>query len=558
MPKQTKTGSEARQALQRGVDSVADPVKVTLGPRGRNVLLDRPGQPLATRDGVTVAKEVSFLPDPFENMGAAFAREVADAAVCEAGDGTTTATVLLQAILREGIKLVDAGAEPMQLADGIQATAKLCADRIKELSIPATDELVKQVAYISTHGDEELAALIAQTTMKVGERGVIELQESMNDETTVEHQEGFYFERGWEQPNGANSGFVNDLTGLRCVLHNPLILISERTIVGFGTGPNDKGDFIWNILQKCVMEQKSLLIIAEDLIGDALNGLMANQATGRIKCGFVKLPGFGDQRAAAINDLQIAVGARRIHSNVSNRADDVLSTFTLDDLGACQKAIISPRLTVLVEGNANNMRLQNKVMQLITQSQEATNPFQKMHLDHRIARLTGGVSVLKVGAHSEPAMIERKARAEDAIHACRAALQEGVVMGGGMALYRTSAEAEIAMEHSESRDQTKGGELLLAAMMAPAKQIVKNAGYSVTDFCKSIDDEPNFKFGLNSATGAYGDLYQMGIVDPAKVVRTALLKAASIASLLLTSETLCCDLPVEKTAQQMPTPHYAM
>lgn len=554
MSKQTISGNEARAMLLRGVDSVADPVKVTLGPRGRNVLLDRPNQPLATRDGVTVAKEVSSLPNPFENMGAALAREVADAAVVEAGDGTTTATVILQAIVREGVELVDGGAEPLALADGIQAAAKACAETIKQMAIPATPELIEQVAIISTHGDIELGKLIATTSVKVGERGVIELAESLSNETTVEHQEGFYFERGWRAANGGNQDFVNDLSGARCILENPLILISERTIVGLGKGPQDKGDFIWNVVSAAITERRPLLIIAEDLIGDALNAFCANIATGRLSGCFVKLPGFGEQRMAAITDLQIAVGASRIHSVTSNRADDVLSTFTVDDLGTCKQAIISPGRTVLVGGNANTMLLPKRIKQLIDQAQEANNPFQKQQLEHRIARLTGGVAVLKVGAHSEPAMIEKKARAEDAIHACRAALQEGVVPGGGVALLRAyRANVEL---HAHGI----GEGVLLEAICAPAEQILRNSGKSqdqVDAICAGIRKNDSQSFGMNAATGAVGDLYEMGIVDPTKVVLTALSKAASIGSLLLTTEVLCTDIPEPKAPVPVPQPQFA-
>ncbi len=588
MPKQTITGPKARAALLRGVDSVADPVKVTLGPRGRNVLLDRPGQPLATRDGVTVAKEVSSLPDPFENMGAALAREVADAAVVEAGDGTTTATVILQAIVREGVRLVDGGAEPLALADGIQAAAKACAQTIQKMAIRATPELIEQVAIISTHGDKELGTLIAQTALKVGERGVIELAESMNNETTVEHQEGFYFERGWNRANGAGQEFVNDLSGARCILENPLILISERVLVGLGKGPQDKGDFLWNVLLAAIEARRPLLIIADDLIGDALNAFAANIQTGRLTGAFVKLPGFGEQRTAAITDLQIAVGASRIHSQTSNRADDVLSTFTVDDLGACRQAIISPTRTVLVDGNANTMLLPKRIKQLIDQAQEATNPFQKQQLEHRIARLTGGVAVLKVGAHSEPAMIEKKARAEDAIHACRAALQEGVVPGGGVALLRASkAYSDKRNLDKATGEEYFGERLLINAIREPALQILRNAGthfgidfgdgqpgqeYSpdiagtgpaftpVLDNPKSMVEalaNMRLREGIDAATGKLGDMFEMGIVDPAKVVLTALSKAASVGALLLTTEVLCSDIPEVKAPMPVPQPQFA-
>ena len=331
MSKQTVSGNDARAALQRGLDRVANAVKVTLGPRGRNVLLDRPGQPLATRDGVTVAKETAYLPDPFENMGAQYAREVADACVVDAGDGTTTGTVILQAIVREGMKLVDAGAEPLLLADGIEAAAAACAETIKGLSVKATLELVRQAAIISTHGDVELGTMIAEATWKVGATGVLELQESRDEKTTIEHLEGFYFERGWRP----FQIFAKDATGQKCVLRNPLILLSERIIVGAGLGQNGKflqGDGLGPVVGLCIKARRPLLIVAEDLQGDALNLFVANVQAGQLPGGcFVKLPGFGDQRAAALEDLRIAVGAKRVHSQTSTRIDDQLSSFTIAD-----------------------------------------------------------------------------------------------------------------------------------------------------------------------------------------------------------------------------------
>ncbi len=560
MSKQTLSSDAARAALLRGVNLVADSVKATLGPRGRNVLLDRLGQPLATRDGVTVAKEISNLPDPFENMGAAYAREVADAAVVEAGDGTTTATVILQAIVREGLKLVNAGAEPLLLADGIEMAAKACAETIKRLAIPATPELVRQAAIISTHGDVDLGTMIAEATCKVGASGVLELQESRDEHTTIEHLEGFYFERGWRP----YQFFAKDATGQKCVLKNPLILLSERIIVGAGVGHNGQmlqGDGLGPLLQVCVTARRPLLIVAEDLTGDALNLFVANIQAGQLPGGcFVKLPGFGDQRAAALEDLRIAIGCARIHSQTSTRVDDQLSSFKLADLGWCEQAVTSPTRTVLLAGGANDMLRNKRVKQLIEQSQEASNPFEKEQLDHRIARLTGGVAVLRVGAQSEPAMIEKKARAEDAIHACRGALQEGVVPGGGVALLR-AAEAN-AVEIADAGDYAKGAKILIDAICEPAHQIVRNAGHKDAEAIidKIRHNAPLFigqqalSWGYNAASGEYSDLYAMGIVDPAKVVLTALRKAASVGALLLTTEVLVADIPSVVQPQQMP-PH---
>lgn len=551
----------------RGVDAVANPVKVTLGPRGRNVMLDRPGQPLATRDGVTVAKEVSWLPDPFENMGAAYAREVADAAVTEAGDGTTTASVLLQAIVTGGIKLVDEGAEPLLVGDGINAAAAACVETIRKMAVPATPELLTQVAIISTHGDTELGTLIARTTLMTGEHGVVELAESRDHNTTVEHLEGYYFERGTTEPI-----FLNDHSGRRCILQNPYVLISERVIVG--GAPGVQGDHLFGILEACVKARRALLIIAEDLQGDALQLFAVQVAKGTLPGGcFVKLPGFGETKTAAVNDLKIAVGAKRIHSQTSTRVDDQLSSFKLEDLGSCKQAIVSTTRTVLVEGAGEPIRVQDRIDQLVTQSKEATNPFEKQLLDTRIARLTGGVAVLRVGAHSEPAMIEKKARAEDAIHACRAALKEGVVVGGGTALLRAAMANRylgnspfetggIACTYNPKGgdfamgtgapylfdDMRKGGDLLLKAMREPALQISRNAGHADAESIvqKTEDHVGKPSHGYDAATSKHCDLFEAGVVDPAKVVMVALSKAASIGALLLTTEVLITDIPEKR------------
>ena len=550
MAKQQLSGNAARSALQRGVDAVANAVKQTLGPRGRNVLIDRPGQPVATRDGVTVAKETANLPDRFENMGASYAKETADAAVTEAGDGTTTATVILQAIVTGGLDLVSNGVEPLLLADGIEHAATAIAATIKSLAVAATPELVRQAAIISTHGDIELGTMIAEATCKVGATGVLELQESRDETTTIEHLTGFYFERGF----GQIQWFANDKSGRKCELKNPLILISERQIIGSGIAPNGqkiKGDGIFSVAEIASKERRPLLIIAEDLIGDALAFLAANKAKGTVDFAFVKLPGFGDQRTAAIEDLRIAIGAKRIHTQTSTRQDDQLSDFTLEDLGWCENAIITSTRTVLIGGGANEMLKTKRVKQLIDQSQESGNPFEKEQLDHRIARLTGGVAVLRVGAHSEPAMIEKKARAEDAIHACRGALAEGLVSGAGMALVRAAKTYADTFKY----DHDSGEGLLLRAITEPARQILRNSGKkeaSVEAIIDGLSVDAGQNDGYNSATNKVGDLFEMGIVDPAKVVITALTKAASIGALLLTTEVLVTDIPEPMPQVQMP------
>ena len=554
MSKQMLSSDEARAALLRGVNAVADPVKVTLGPRGRNVLLDRPGQPLATRDGVTVAKEVSDLPDPFENMGAAYAREVADAAVTEAGDGTTTASVLLQAIVTAGLAAVSGGAEPLLLADGIQAAAEACAASIIAMAIPHTDEIVHQVAHIATHGDTELAKLIAAATLRIGERGVIELTESRDHNTTIEHLEGFYFERGWRGPQGQGQYFVNDASGQRVVMDNPYILLSERIIVG--GQPNVAGDHLFPVLQLCVKARRPLLVIAEDLQGDALNLLVAQVAGGTIPSGcFVKLPGFGETKLAALKDLQIAVGAKRVHTLASTRLDDQLSSFTLADLGECDRAIISPQRTTLVAGKFDPVLLVEREKQLLQQIAQASNPFDKMHLELRLARLSGGVAVLSVGAGSEPAMLEKKARAEDAVHACRGAMQAGVVPGGGVALLRArQLNLSMAEAYVGESPGANGATILLDAIREPALQIIKNAGHPNPEYIvQKIEYASVASEGYNAATGTFCDMYAAGVVDPAKVTLVALSKAASIGALLLTTEVLVADRPQPQMVPQFPS-----
>lgn len=569
MAKQILSSADCRRTIKRGVDAVADAVKLTLGPRGRNVMIGRNGQPKATRDGVTVAKEI-YLADPIEDMGAAYAREVADAAVVEAGDGTTTATVLLQAIVDGGLKLVDKGAEPLLLADGIQYAFLRCSDVIRSMSREATEDLIRQVGVISTHGDIELGELIAETQSKIGKTGVIEIQESRDFATSVEVIEGFYFERGW----GSNVIWLNDHAHQRSVLNNPFILISERVIAGGAPNLQIQGDHITHVLSEAIKARRPLLVIAEDLVGDALNLFATQVASGSIPGGcFVKLPGYGPTRAAAIRDLQIACGARRIHTLSSTELDDQLSSFRLTDLGECQQAIISDKRTVLAGGGGTIQQINDRVKDLIRQQQEAGNPFEREQLDHRIARLTKGVAMLKVGAYSEPAMDEKKARAEDAVFACRGALEQGVVPGGGVTLLRAAQRARAMTDSARWKEFPKdfraGAELLYEAMEVPCQQILANAGVDerglldrlligIFDLAFPGSADSSFdiawaaveeirssrkgeSFGFDAGKGTFCDLYDAGVVDPTKVVLVALEKASSIGALILTTEAAITD-----------------
>jgi chaperonin GroEL len=542
MSKQTLSGNKARAALLAGVEAVANPVKVTLGPRGRNVLLDRGQYCYATRDGVTVAKECASLPDKFENMGAQYAREVADADVSTAGDGTTTATVLFQAIVREGFKLIDAGAEPLAVAQGLEAATDACAAAIEKMIIKSTPELVRQAGIISAHGDVELGTIIADATIKVGVNGAVQLRESRDNETTVEHTDGYSFDRGWRTNHN-----VGDLGGRKVSLKNPLVLISERAIVGSGFNPNGQlmeGDGIGSLLVAVAKERRPLLVVAEEVVGDALSVLLLNCNNGQIAGGacVVKLPGIGEQRAAEIEDLRIACGAPRIHRQNSDRKDDQLSSFRAEDLGWCDEAIISADKTVLINGGGLQATINSRVKTLITQSQEAENPWIKAMLDARIARLTGGVAVLRVGAHSEPVLNERKARAEDAIHTCRWALSDGIVPGGGVALLNAFG---LRMEAPDESDWCKGWNLLMNAITEPARQIIRNTGHKRADEIvdKILKTEGPSDYGYDAAQGRLCNLYEYGIIDSAKAVLTALRKASSVGALLLTSECLVTDIP---------------
>jgi chaperonin GroEL len=534
MSKMKLSAGEAREALLAGVNFVADAVKVTLGPRGRNVLLDRPGQPLATRDGVTVAKEIAAMENPFENLGAQYTREVADAAVTEAGDGTTTATVLLQAIVKSGMKLITAGADPLLLGQGIAKAAEVVTWAVKAQAIEATPKLIENVATISTHGDLALGRLVAEASEKVGENGVIELAESKDSQTTIEHVTGFYFNRGFEQ----NPIFINDQGGQRCVLDNPYILLSEHLLVGANTKLD--GNHLPKIAQEVANQRRPLLIISEDLAGDALNFFCVNVAQGNLAGCAVKSPGLAEQRRLALHDLQIAVGAGRIHTKESTSPNDQLSSFKLEDLGQCKQAIITANRTVLIEGAGIPGKIKSRINELRRHAEEAPNPFVKEQIKHRIARLEGGVAVIRVGGESEPAMIEKKARVEDAVHAARAAREQGVVAGGGVALLRASADVSL---EGLSEDERLGVRILLEACQAPTRQIAANAGKGdgtgVVE--KTLDGQSTW--GYNAATGVYEDLIAAGVVDPLKVVLVALEKAASIGALLLTTDTLVVNRP---------------
>ena len=544
MPKQILTRAEARNAIMRGVDQVADVVKVTLGPRGRNVMIDRPGQPLHTRDGVTVAKEVASLADPFEQMGAMHVREVADAAVQEAGDGTTTATVLLQAIAKEGIKLVQAGANPLALASGIDIAADAIAVALRGLAIEATAERLIQVATVSTHGDIALGRLVGEALAKVGTTGKITLAEAYGTaETTLEHVDGFHFERGW----WPNTVFVNDQQGQKVRLENPLILVSERILTS-GV-PNIKGHSIHPLMAKATQAQRPLLIIAENVTGDAMNLIAVNQARGVNKFCVVRLPAVGEQKKLAIRDLAIAVGARRVHTSDSTAEHDLLTSFELEDLGQCDFAEIGPRSTLLLRGGGAPSLVKERVRELLRQQADATNPLEKETIGFRIARLAGGVAVIRVGAATEPAMIELKARIEDAVHASEGARESGIVPGGGLALMRAAAFVardkafcELMINNRED-DFVAGVRLLLKAVHEPMRQIAVNAaqGDGSAVVTKCLDLAGNW--GYNAATGCYEDLALAGVVDPLKVVLTALQKAASLGGLLLTTEALVTDLP---------------
>ncbi|OFV95800.1 MAG: chaperonin GroL [Acidobacteria bacterium RIFCSPLOWO2_02_FULL_61_28] len=533
--KQIVKGEEARQHILRGVNQLADAVKITLGPRGRNVVLDKKfGPPTITKDGVTVAKEVE-LKQPLENMGAQMVREVASKTSDVAGDGTTTATVLAQAIFREGIKNVAAGANPMALKRGVDQAIETAVAEIKRLSKPVQGDMIAQVGTISANNDKTIGNIIAEAMKKVGKDGVITVEESKTMETQLEVVEGMQFDRGYLSPY-----FVTDPERMEAVLEDVRILIHEKKI-------SSMKDLL-PLLEQIAKMGKPLLIVSEDVEGEALATLVVNKLRGTLHCVAVKAPGFGDRRKAMLEDIAILTGGQVISEELGFKLEDV----KMDQLGRAKKIVIDKDNTTIVEGAGTHSAIEGRVKQLRTQIEETTSDYDREKLQERLAKLVGGVAIIKVGAATETEMKEKKARVEDAMHATRAAVEEGIVPGGGVALLR-SIPALDKLKAKLKDDEKIGVEIVKRALEEPTRQITQNAGYEGAIVVGKIRESKDDEFGFNAETEEYENLVKAGVIDPTKVTRLALQNAGSIASLMLTTEALISEIPEEeKKGPSMP------
>jgi len=525
MAKQIVYGEHSRQAVLRGVNQLADAVKVTLGPKGRNVVLDKKfGSPTITKDGVTVAKEID-LKDPLENMGAQMVREVASKTSDTAGDGTTTATVLAQAIYREGAKNVAAGANPMDIKRGIEKAVEALTAELKKMSKPVSGNMVAQVGTISANNDETIGKIIADAMDKVGKDGVITVEEAKTLETSLEVVEGMQFDRGYLSPY-----FVTDPERMEVVLENPVILIHEKKISSMKE--------LLPVLEQVARLSRPLLIIAEDIEGEALATLVVNKLRGTLQAAAVKAPGFGDRRKAMLEDIATLTGGKAITEDLGLKLENI----KIEDLGKAKKITIDKDNTTIIEGAGSSAAIEGRVKQLRTQVEDTTSDYDREKLQERLAKLVGGVAVIKVGAATETEMKEKKARVEDAMHATKAAVDEGIVPGGGVALLRAS---KVFAHLKLGGDQQIGVNIVARAIEEPMRWIASNAGQEGSIVVQKVremkDDE-----GFNALTDTYENLVKAGVIDPAKVVRSALQNASSIASLLLTTEALICDIPEEK------------
>src|ERR1700752_3628820 len=532
MAKQIVHGEESRAAILRGVNQLANAVKVTLGPKGRNVVLDRKfGSPTITKDGVTVAKEID-LKDPLENMGAQMVREVASKTSDTAGDGTTTATVLAQAIYREGARNVVAGANPMELKRGIEKAVEAMTAEIKKMAKPVKGNMIAQVGTISANSDETIGKIIAEAMEKVGKDGVITVEEARTLETTLDVVEGMQFDRGYLSPY-----FVTDPERMETVLENPVILINEKKI-------SSMKDLL-PLLEQVAKMGKPMLIIAEDVEGEALATLVVNKLRGTLNVAAVKAPGFGDRRKAMLEDIAILTGGKVISEDLGIKLENV----KLEDLGRAKKITIDKDNTTIVEGVGKQYDIEGRVKTLRAQIEDTTSDYDREKLQERLAKLVGGVAVIKVGAARETEMKEKKARVEDAMHATRAAVEEGIVPGGGVALVRAAKALEkyaINKEGEGDPDEQIGVNIVRRALEEPLRQIVQNAGKEGAVIVEKVRTEKNENIGFNAATETFEDLVKAGVIDPAKVTRTALQNAASIAGLMLTTEAMVSEIPEDE------------
>src|SRR3989449_3612219 len=543
MAKQIVHGEESRQAILRGVNLLADAVKVTLGPKGRNVVIEKKfGSPTITKDGVTVAKEIE-LRDGLENMGAQMVREVASKTSDVAGDGTTTATVLAQAIYREGVKTVAAGANPMAMKRGIEkAVNAVCGDidhktgergkgELDKFSKPVTGEMIAQVGTISSNNDETIGKIIAEAMKKVGKDGVIHMEESKPLDTQLEVVEGMQFDRGYLSPY-----FVTDPERMEATLENAYILIHEKKISSMKD--------VLPLLEQIAKSSKPLLIVAEDVEGEALATLVVNKLRGTLQVCAVKAPGFGDRRKAMLQDIAILTGGKPITEDLGIKLENV----QIQDLGQAKKVTVDKDNTTLVEGKGKHSEIEGRVKEIRSQIDKTTSDYDREKLQERLAKLVGGVAIIKVGAATETEMKEKKARVEDAMHATRAAVEEGIVPGGGVALSRcVGALDKLKVEG----DEQIGVNIVKRALQEPLRQIAENAGEEGAIVLGKINDSKDLNFGYNALTGEYENLVKAGVLDPTKVVRTALTNAGSIAALMLTTEALVADITEEKKGSPM-------
>jgi len=526
MAKQITYGDESRQAILRGVNRLADAVKVTLGPKGRNVVLDKKfGSPIITKDGVTVAKEIE-LKDALENMGAQMVREVASKTSDVAGDGTTTATVLAQAIYREGIKNVTAGANPMEVKRGIEKAVAAVTEELKKLSKPVKGNMIAQVGTISANNDETIGKIIAEAMEKVGKDGVITVEEARTLETSLEVVEGMQFDRGYLSPY-----FVTDPERMEAVLENPLVLIHEKKI-------SSMKDLL-PVLEQVAKLGRPLVIIAEDVDGEALATLVVNKLRGTLQVAAVKAPGYGDRRKAMLEDIAVLTGGKAITEDLGIKLENI----KLDDLGKAKKLTIDKDNTTIVEGAGKSKDIEGRVKQIRTQIEETTSDYDREKLQERLAKLVGGVAIIRVGAATETEMKEKKARVEDAMHATKAAVEEGIVPGGGVALLRSIKAVEAL---KETGDVQVGVNIIRRALEEPLRQIAQNAGLEGAVVVSRVRDSKQAEEGFNAQNEKFENLVEAGVIDPTKVVRSALQNASSIASLLLTTEALVSEIPEEK------------
>ncbi len=525
MAKQITYSDDSRQAILRGVNQLADAVKVTLGPRGRNVVLEKKyGGPTITKDGVTVAKEIE-LKDPLENMGAQMVKEVASKTSDVAGDGTTTATILAQAIFREGVKAVTAGANPMAIKRGIEKSVDVIVEEIKKLSKPVSGDMIAQVGRISANSDSTIGDVIAEAMKKVGKDGVITVEESKTMTTELETVDGMQFDRGYLSPY-----FVTDPERMECVLEDPYILIHEKKIGSMKD--------ILPVLEQIARVGKPLLIISEEVEGEALATLVVNKLRGTLNACAVKAPGFGDRRKALLEDIAILTGGQAVFEETGVKLESV----KLEDLGRAKRVTVDKDNTTIIDGGGNPKNIEGRIKQIRTHVEDTTSDYDREKLQERLAKLAGGVAIIKVGAATETEMKEKKARVEDALHATRAAVEEGIVPGGGVALIR----AAVALDKLKLEgDEQFGVKIVRRACEEPLRQIVLNGGIEGAIVLEKIVTNSDVNFGFNAATGKYEDLVKAGVIDPTKVTRSALQNAASIASLMLTTEAMISSLVEE-------------